>query len=147
MYKKTITYIDYNGTERTEDFYFKMDELEFTELEMSTPGGFLAKMDKVVKDRDGAAMMGILKTLITTAYGEKSSDGRRFIKKPELTEEFMQTPAYSAFYMELATNEDVAASFITQILPPNLRTQVESAIKEKKAKVENLTAEKTPSET
>jgi hypothetical protein len=59
----------------------------------------------------------------------------------------MQTPAYSAFYMELATNEDVAASFITQILPPNLRTQVESAIKEKKAKVENLTAEKTPSET
>ena len=142
MYKKTIKYTDYNDVEREEDFFFNLSEVELTEMEASVPGGLIAKMEKAVKDKDGAALMGIIKTFILNSYGVKSDDGRRFIKDPKLTEEFMQTPAYGAFYMDLATNENAASSFITGILPPKLRAQAEKA---SKAKVENLTDNKPSS--
>ena len=39
MLKKTITYNDYNGVERTEDFYFNLSKAEILEMEMGTSGG------------------------------------------------------------------------------------------------------------
>ena len=35
MLKKTITYNDYNGAERTEDFYFNLTEAEVVEMQYS----------------------------------------------------------------------------------------------------------------
>ena len=46
----------------------------------------------------------IFKDLILKAYGEKSADGRRFIKSKELSEAFSQTEAYSILYMNLIVN-------------------------------------------
>ena len=43
MLKKTVTYTDYNGSERTEDFYFNLTKAEIMEMELSTSGG-LAEM-------------------------------------------------------------------------------------------------------
>lgn len=140
MYKKTITYTDYNDVERTEDFYFNLSEVELTDMELSVKGGFKAMIDKLVEAQDTAALVNILKDIIVRSYGIKSEDGRRFIKKPEYTEEFMQTPAYGALYMELATNETAAAEFINKIVPSKLAAQA-------KAKVGNLTAGNTPSVT
>jgi len=117
MLKKTISYTDFNETERTEDFYFNLTKAEVMEMEMSTDGGFAERVTKIVAAQNVPAIIKIFKTLILDAYGEKSPDGKRFIKNQELTDSFVQTEAYSNLFMELATDEDAAAKFVNGITP------------------------------
>lgn len=117
MLKKTITYTDYNGTERTEDFYFNLSEAEITEMEMSTTGGFADMIQRIVNAQDIPSIIKIFKDLLLKSYGEKSPDGKRFMKSEELSTAFSQTEAYSILFMELATDADAAASFVNGIVP------------------------------
>ena len=117
MLKKRITYTDYNGEERTEDFYFNLSKAEIIEMEMGVTGGLTELIKKVMATKDVPSVMKIFKDLILKAYGEKSADGRRFIKSDELSEAFSQTEAYSELYMELATNDEAAAEFVKGVLP------------------------------
>ena len=120
MLKKTITYIDYNGTERTEDFYFNLNKAELMEMEMSTTGGLAEMIQRIVSAQDAPAIIKVFKDLILKAYGQKSPDGKRFVKKEELSEEFAQTEAYSQLFMTLATNADAAAEFVNGIIPKDM---------------------------
>jgi hypothetical protein len=120
MLKKTITYTDYNGAERTEDFYFNLTQTEVAEMEMSTAGGLAEKIKKIVAAQDAPSIIKIFKELILKAYGEKSADGRRFIKSEALSTEFSQTEAYSVLFMELATNDKAASEFINGIVPTSV---------------------------
>lgn len=122
MLKKTITYTDYNGVERTEDKYFNLSTAEVMEMELSTAGGLAEMITHIVKEQDGAAIIKIFKDLILKAYGEKSPDGKRFIKSNELSTAFSQTEAYSVLFMELATDADKAAEFVNGIIPSNEET-------------------------
>lgn len=117
MLKKTITYNDYNGTERTEDFYFNLTKAEIMEMEMSTSGGLAEMITKIVATKDAPAIIKIFKELILKAYGEKSPDGKRFIKSEEISTAFSQTEAYSQLFMELATDADAASTFVNGIVP------------------------------
>lgn len=117
MLKKTITYTDYNDNERTEDFYFNLSKAEITEMELSTTGGLAEMIQKIVNTQDGPKLVKIFKDLVLAAYGEKSPDGKRFIKSEELREAFSQTEAYSELFMELATNAEAASAFINGIMP------------------------------
>lgn len=117
MLKKTVTYTDYNGVERTEDFYFNLTKAEITEMELSTEGGLEAMIRKIVAEKNAPAIIKIFKELVLKAYGEKSPDGRRFIKNDEVRDAFSQTEAYSEIFMELATDADAAAAFVNGITP------------------------------
>lgn len=117
MLKKTVTYIDYNGVERTEDFFFNLTKAELMEMEMSIAGGLIEMINKVVATKDAPVIIKIFKDLVLKAYGEKSPDGRRFIKTEEIAAAFSQTEAYSIIFMELATDADAAAKFVNGILP------------------------------
>ena len=117
MLKKSITYYDYNGVERTEDFRFNLSKAELMEMEMSTNGGLTEMIDKIVAAQYIPAIIKVFKDLILKAYGEKSPDGKRFIKSEELSTAFAQTEAYSQLFMELATNPEEAAKFINGIIP------------------------------
>ena len=117
MLKKTITYTDYNGTERTEDFYFNLTKAEIMEMEMSTTGGLAEMIQRIVAAQDAPAIIKIFKDLVLKAYGEKSPDGKRFIKTEEGALAFSQTEAYSNLFMELATDADAAAAFVNGIVP------------------------------
>lgn len=123
MLKKTITYVDYNGTERTEDFYFNLNKAEIMEMEMGTSGGMAEMIQRIVAAQDAPAIIKIFKDLVLKAYGEKSPDGKRFIKNNDLREEFAQTEAYSQLFMELATDSDAAAKFVNGIMPADLTQQ------------------------
>ena len=116
MLKKTITYTDFNDVERTEDFYFNLTKAEIMEMEMSVPGGLGGMIQKIVSAQDAPALIKLFKELILKAYGEKSADGKRFIKNVELSEAFAQTEAYSILFMELATDDKAASEFITKII-------------------------------
>lgn len=117
MIKKTITYTDFNGVERTEDRYFNLTKAEVMEMEMSVDGGLAEKLDRIVKSKDAPSIIKTFKELILNAYGEKSSDGRRFIKSEEISRAFSETEAYSQLFMELCTDANAAAVFVNGILP------------------------------
>lgn len=117
MLKKTFTYTDFNGVERTEDHYFNLSKAELMEMELSTTGGLAEMINKIVAAQDAPAIVKIFKELVLKAYGQKSADGRRFIKSKELSDEFSQTEAYSQLFMELATDADAAAAFVNGIVP------------------------------
>lgn len=136
MYKKTVTYEDYNGVQRTEDFYFALSEAELTEMQLGVDGGYAAMIDKIVKAKDTPALIKIFKELLLKSYGIKSDDGRRFIKSEELSREFTQTPAYSDLYMMLATDDKQASAFIKNIMPPKLVAKANEL--EKQGKIPQL---------
>lgn len=120
MLKKTMTYTDYNGNQRTEDFYFNLTKAEILEMEMTTTGGLAEMIQRIVAAQDIPAIVKIFKELVLKAYGQKSPDGKRFIKSAELTEEFAQTEAYSDLFMELSTDAEKAQQFINGIVPADI---------------------------
>lgn len=124
MLKKTITYTDYDGNELTEDFYFNLSKAELAEMELETPGGMRATLEKITKAKDTPSLVKIFKDLILRSYGVKSDDGKRFIKSPKIKEEFEGHAAYSVLFMELATNTEAATKFVNGILPADLASKV-----------------------
>lgn len=123
MLKKTMTYTDYDGTERTEDFYFNLSKAEIMEMEMGVTGGMVQMLQKIVAEKDSKKIVDMFKAIIFKAYGEKSPDGRRFIKSEELSIAFSQTEAYSNLYMELLeSDENAAAAFMAGIIPQAPKT-------------------------
>jgi len=134
MIKKTITCKDYNGEVRTETFYFNLSKAEILEMELLTEGGMEQLINKIIETKDTPSLIKIFKTLICKSYGEKSPDGRRFIKSEELTNEFTQTEFYSTLFMELATDSEAASEFVSGIIPDDINLddpQIKAQIAEK----------------
>ena len=129
MLKKTITYEDFNGVERKEDFYFNLSKAEIMEMQFGTVGGLDVMLQKIVDAKDVKSIMNTFKMLILKAYGVKSDDGRQFIKSKEIAKEFEQTEAYSILYMELATDDNAAAEFVNGIMPKDVVAEVSNQMK------------------
>lgn len=117
MLKKPITYVDYDGNQRTENHWFNLDEAEILELQMRYPGGMSAMLQKMVEEEDGAKILATIKEIIMMAYGEKSLDGKYFEKSHEKSVRFTQSRAYSALLMELYRDAGAAADFMNKIIP------------------------------
>lgn len=128
MLKKTITYEDYNGNEKTEDFYFNLSKAEIMEMELSVKGGLTALINQIVSSDDSPTIVKIFKDLILRSYGVKSLDGKRFMKeKPDgsrYADEFKETEAYSILFMELASDSEAAAKFVNGIIPQDAAKQL-----------------------
>lgn len=120
MLKKTITYTDFNGVERTEDFYFNLTKAEIVKMETGVTGGLSEMINKVIAAKDVPTVMKLFEDLVLKAYGIKSDDGKRFIKNDEIRQAFAETEAYSELYMELASDADAAAAFINGIVPADV---------------------------
>ncbi len=134
MIVKTITYPDYNNVERTEDFYFNLTKAEVVEMEGTTSGGLSFMIDRLISAIEIPEIIRIFKELILKAYGEKSPDGKRFIKSDELSTAFSQTEAYSQLFMELATDANAASEFINGILPtpsPEQQEEIQKVLEKK----------------
>lgn len=117
MLKKTVTYIDFDGNVRTEDFFFNLTEQEIAEMELSTEGGLGNFINKAVAAKSQVELIELFKKLILAAYGVKSADGRRFVKNDAVREDFMSTQAFSDIYMELVQDADKASEFFNGIVP------------------------------
>lgn len=118
--KKSITYEDYSGETVTEDFYFNLSRAELIELELSHEGGLSESLKKIISSGDGGKIIEEFKNIILSSYGQKSPDGRRFIKTQQLRDEFMSTEAYSVLFMELVTDPNAAAEFVNGMIPHGL---------------------------
>lgn len=125
MYKKVIKYTDYNGVEREEPFYFNLNKAELVKMEGSTTGGMREMYNKIITAKDQAALINLFEMIIQKAYGEKSADGKRFMKSPEILANFTSTEAYSNLFMELASDDESATAFMNGIMPADLLAEVE----------------------
>lgn len=130
MIKYTSTYTDYNGTERTEDFYFNLSKNEILQWEWGVENGLTTIIDRIVKAQDGPQIIEYFKELILKAYGEKSDDGRRFVKSDEISIGFSQTPVFDELYIKLFTDSDYAAEFVKGILPDDFEGEYSDALKQ-----------------
>lgn len=125
MFKKTITYKDFNGQQRTEDFYFNLTEAEVIEwLTTNTDATLDEVLNQMRKKSDISGLLSATKDLIYRSYGEKSVDGRRFVKTPEVKASFMETNAYSALFMELCTDAEKSAEFLNNIIPEEMAARI-----------------------
>lgn len=116
MLKKKLTYKDWNGVERTEEFCFHLTEAELMQLELETEGGFKGLLQRIIDASDSAKMIKIFKELIDRSYGVLSDDGKYFRKTPEALKDFQSTQAYSDLYISLLNDEE-AAKFIKAVAP------------------------------
>lgn len=130
MFKKTVTYRDFNDVERTEEYFFHLSTTEVLKLEKNKDGSLSEQLEKIQRDEDEAAMLDMITKLVLLAYGEKSEDGRRFVKSDKLVEEFTETEAYSQIFLDIMTNENELIDFITGILPKEMSQEVQKAMKE-----------------
>lgn len=125
MIKKPITYTDFNGVERTEDFYFHMSKAELFKLEVTAEGNSLHEyLQKVVAANSGKKIMEVFELILESAYGVRSEDGKRFMKSEEIFKDFKETNAYSEFFFELVTDAEKAAEFISGLIPSDIREKV-----------------------
>ena len=124
MVVEKIKYTDFNGLEREEEFMFNLTEAEITEMELTTDGGLSDSIKKIIAAQDTPEIIKVFKMLLLKSYGEKSADGRRFVKSEKLSEEFSQTNAYSQLFMKLATDDKAAVAFINGIMPDSMQEKV-----------------------
>lgn len=127
MLKKTITYTDFDGNERKEDFYFNLTKAEVTDWLTTSRSYTLDKVvEKLIQSDNTREIIEIFKDLVYRAYGEKSLDGRRFIKSKEVKDNFIETEAYSVLYMELVSDAKVASDFIAGIIPSDWANEIKA---------------------
>lgn len=117
MLKKKIAYVDYNGNQREEDFYFDLSQAELVKMEFTTPGGMEAFYKRIIDEQDMPTLYKYFEDIIQSSYGVKSLDGKQFEKSPEILRRFVQSPAYSILIMELLSSTDAAAAFCNSIIP------------------------------
>lgn len=129
MLKKTIKYVDFDGNEREEDFYFNLTKAECMEMELSTTGGMERFINKIIAEKDNKKIVEMFKDIILRSYGEKSLDGKRFMKSPEISAGFAATEAYSELFMELSSDSEAAARFVNAIIPKVPETNVPDNLK------------------
>ena len=143
MHKETITYVDFNGTERTEDHYFNLSKTEIKELEVSMPGGLAEYLMGIVNAKNVPEIMASFKKIILSAYGIKSADGRRLEKGEEISKAFTESPAYDVLFQRLFLSGDVnaASDFINAIIPQIKDDAAQSAAENKNLTVVSGTAQ------
>lgn len=141
MIAKTVKYKDFNGNDCEDKFYFNLTKAELTEMELGIDGGLAEHIQKIVKANNGEQIIAVFKKLILKSYGIKSEDGKRFRKTDDngvpLSIEFSETPAYSALFMELATDDKAAAEFVNGIVPVDLAEEAAKKVAEENAKNSN----------
>lgn len=124
MLKKTVTYTDFMGNERSEDVYFNLSKAELTKLSLSVNGGLDKMLENMIKEQDQAALMDWFDKIILMSYGKRSLDGKRFEKSEEISREFSQTGAYDQIFMELVTGgEKAVADFIKGVIPADIAAE------------------------
>mgnify|MGYP000915220006 FL=1 len=124
MLRKTVHYTDFNGNEAEEVLYFNLSMPELLEMDNSGPGGLKERLNTMIEETDGQAILKTITDLIYKAYGKKSEDGKKFIKNGALADDFFQSAAYEALFEELITDENAAAAFVNGIVPKKVQDQI-----------------------
>lgn len=128
MFTANITYVDFDGNNQTEEVRMNLTKPECKSLDLKyeSEGGIFQHLKNLIGDKKGSEipqkpMYDFLIELIEIAYGRKSDDGRRFIKKnldgSPLAYEFMDSACCARFIEMLFTDEIDLETFINSVFP------------------------------
>lgn len=127
MIEKTIKYTDFNGVKREETFCFHISKAEMSRKEFTTEGGYSNYLQRIVNEKDSAKLYKIFEEMICLSYGEKTDDGKRFVKVKDgepLYKRLQESPAYDELIMDLFDAKK-AAEFVKGIFPKDLADKVD----------------------
>lgn len=122
MLKRNITYENFNGEKKTGVFYFNLTKAEIVRMEVGR--GLRDILVTIVEAKDNAKILEEFETLILAAYGVRTEDGERFVKTKDLRDEFRQSAAYDQLFIEMVTDEKVAADFINGVIPKEVLAEL-----------------------
>ena len=144
MRKETRSYIDWDGNERTEDFYFNLSRAECISLNNKTPGGLGSVLEKIVNANDTGTIQSTFEDLLGRSFGVKSDDGRRLMKgkNQEYFQAFAETPAYDDLMCDLISIPGYAAEFFNDVIPTE---QIKDLVGKIEANATALSSVGTPS--
>lgn len=124
MITREVTYIDYNGDEQTEKYYFDLTVPEMLELSFSSAGDIQSTLERLSNSRKVGEIFNIIQTLIFKSVGVKSDDGKRFVKNEDVLNDFKQSRGYESFLMKMMQDTDYASKFIEQLIPQDRIKQI-----------------------
>ena len=133
MLKRPINYEDFDGKQTQDDFYFNLTQTELMEMELDYGDSLGEALQKIVDTQDSRLIYNEFKKLILAAFGEKSADGKRHVKSPEISLGFTQTAAFDALIVEFFENQDTLVAFIKGILPKKIVDQIDAVTAERLA--------------
>ncbi len=138
MFTKKVKYVDFDGNLREETVRFNLNESEVLDLQMSENGGLTAMIERMIETQDNAKLAAEFRRLLALSYGEKSLDGRSFVKEDEegrpLFRKFKQTGAYNEVYKWLLTGENAVLEFMEGIIPKEQKGNDRNLVALEKAK-------------
>ena len=120
MIKETISYEDIDGNSKTMDAYFHLSMREMRQL---LKDGIQEKLDAVTSGKASTdTTFDLIDILIKTSFGKRieSNGEARFVKDPELTEEFMNSDAYDSLLGKLMSDDKFATRFFSGLVPKAL---------------------------
>ena len=136
MIKKTISYTDFKGEPRTKDFYFHMNQVEFSKLNGEIPGGLEKRIQEILADKDEDALLRLIDLMVSRSYG-KFDDDDEFTKFDKhgrpLYEKFVNTDAYDKLIIELIQGESTIVKFLTGIMPNEVQEKINEEYKKRQA--------------
>lgn len=136
MHKITMTYEDFNGESVTEDLYFNLSKAELLEMNFNARGGLVNYIEAIMNARDTQEIAEFFKLILVKSYGEKTPDGKHFMKTPEIAQKFQCSVPYSELYVKLSTDAAAASEFINSIIPKSLLDDYKKAEAEGKIPTE-----------
>ena len=148
MFSRTFEYKGYDGQPRKETYWFNLSEDELYKMELGSVGGVNGLMNRMLREEHPEKIVDMFEKIILTSVGERSADGRRFMKKPrpgfpwgEVAEDFRETPAYTQLFMELVSSGEKFAAFLKGAIPAEVAEAIAKKEAEEKAEAEKKAAE------
>lgn len=129
MRKETIKYIDFDGNEREETFYFNLTRAECFKMNAETPGGLATVLERIVKANDSPTIYATFVDLLSRAYGVKSDDGKRLVKSEALFKAFTETNAYDELICKFFAAPGFAADFFNEVIPSEQIKEFSNTVK------------------
>ena len=128
MFKKTISFEDFDGNPQARDFYFHISKAELLSL-AANGEDMQERIRRITEAKDGAAILHEFRELIKLSVGVRSEDGQRFIKDEAAQSTLLDSPAFDELLMELATNADASVDFVTQLIPEKMQKEMLAQMK------------------
>lgn len=121
MYATKITYKDFLGKERTEEFFFNLTKAEVIDTALSMPNqDWAGELMRIQLSGDVTAMMQEFERILLSSYGELQDEGRVFAKSEEISRKFKDHAAFDAMMDRFMTEPDYANQFLIKVFPQDL---------------------------
>ena len=131
MIKIPFTYQTYTDETVTDLLIFHMSMSDYRAWAKKYDNGLPGFLKRLEVTQDVNEMQDLFTDLVTYSYCELSNDGRRRLRGPAITEAFLNSAAWEAFFIDLMLNdngEKKATALFKGIFPKELMDRAEDTL-------------------